>query len=130
MKHAWGGMLRAGEPYLRTQPHLAIFPGLMIMLAVLGSDAMGDALLDIGPAHVEPRPRRTIDLEIPAPYPDHARSVLQRDAKHFSETAKNGIALVNCVRETDGKAQRTWTTENRSQRARRWPDDKRQKTQS
>lgn len=43
----WGGMLRAGGPYLRLQPHLAIFPGLLIMLAVLGFNAMGDAIRDI-----------------------------------------------------------------------------------
>ncbi len=43
----WGGMLRAGGPYLRLHPHVAIFPGLLIMLAVLGFNAMGDAIRDI-----------------------------------------------------------------------------------
>lgn len=43
----WGGMLRAGGPYLRLHPHLAIFPGLLIMLAVLGFNAMGDAVRDV-----------------------------------------------------------------------------------
>jgi len=43
----WGGMLRAGSPYLRLYPHLAVFPGLLIMLAVLGFNAMGDAIRDI-----------------------------------------------------------------------------------
>jgi len=43
----WGGMLRAGGPYLRLYPHLAVFPGLLIMLAVLGFNAMGDAIRDI-----------------------------------------------------------------------------------
>ncbi|MBI4488147.1 MAG: ABC transporter permease [Deltaproteobacteria bacterium] len=43
----WGGMLRAGGPYLRTQPDLAFLPGLMIMFAVLGFNAMGDAIRDI-----------------------------------------------------------------------------------
>ena len=43
----WGGMVRAGGPYLRTQPHLAVYPGLLIMLAVLGFNAMGDAIRDI-----------------------------------------------------------------------------------
>src|SRR5262245_28583920 len=43
----WGGMLRAGGPYLRLHPHLAVFPGLLIMLAVLGFNAMGDAIRDI-----------------------------------------------------------------------------------
>jgi peptide/nickel transport system permease protein len=40
-------MLRAGGPYLRTQPDLAFLPGLMIMFAVLGFNAMGDAIRDI-----------------------------------------------------------------------------------
>ncbi|HEX9662741.1 MAG TPA: hypothetical protein VGB27_10690 [Candidatus Binatia bacterium] len=43
----WGGMLRAGGPYLRLYPHVAIYPGLLIMLAVLGFNAMGDAIRDI-----------------------------------------------------------------------------------
>jgi ABC-type dipeptide/oligopeptide/nickel transport system permease component len=43
----WGRMLRAGGPYLRLYPHLAVFPGLLIMLAVLGFNAMGDAIRDI-----------------------------------------------------------------------------------
>src|SRR4029434_730312 len=43
----WGGMLRAGGPYFRLHPHLAVLPGLLIMLAVLGFNAMGDAIRDI-----------------------------------------------------------------------------------
>ena len=43
----WRGMLRAGGPYLRLYPHLPIFHGLLIMLAVLGFNAMGDAIRDI-----------------------------------------------------------------------------------
>jgi peptide/nickel transport system permease protein len=43
----WGGMLRAGGPYLRLHPLLAVFPGLLIMLAVLGFNAMGDAIRDV-----------------------------------------------------------------------------------
>ena len=43
----WGGLLRAGGPYLRLYPHVAIYPGLLIMLAVLGFNAMGDAIRDI-----------------------------------------------------------------------------------
>jgi ABC-type dipeptide/oligopeptide/nickel transport system permease subunit len=39
--------MAAGGPYLRLFPHLAIFPGLLIMLAVLGFNAMGDAIRDI-----------------------------------------------------------------------------------
>jgi ABC-type dipeptide/oligopeptide/nickel transport system permease subunit len=43
----WGGMWRAGGPYLRLYPHLSIYPGVLIMLAVLGFNAMGDAIRDI-----------------------------------------------------------------------------------
>jgi peptide/nickel transport system permease protein len=37
-------MLRAG---LRLHPHMVIFPGVLIMLAVLGFNAIGDAIRDI-----------------------------------------------------------------------------------
>ena len=43
----WGGMRRPGSSYLRLHPHLARFSGLLIMLAVLGFNAMGDAIRDI-----------------------------------------------------------------------------------
>jgi len=42
----WGGMRRPGSSYLRLHPHLARFSGLLIMLAVLGFNAMGDATCD------------------------------------------------------------------------------------
>ena len=40
-------MLGAGGPYLRLYFHVAIYPGLLIMLAVLGFNAMGDAIRNI-----------------------------------------------------------------------------------
>ena len=43
----WGGMLPAGNPSLRLHAHLAVLPALLIMLAVLGFNAMGDAIRDI-----------------------------------------------------------------------------------
>lgn len=42
----WGGMLNDGTSFLRTAPHLAIFPGLAIMVTVLGFNFLGDALRD------------------------------------------------------------------------------------
>lgn len=42
----WGAMLSAGRNYLRDYPHLCIFPGLMIMLAVLSLNMLGDGLRD------------------------------------------------------------------------------------
>jgi len=42
----WGGMLNDGASFLRAAPHLAIFPGLAIMVTVLGFNFLGDALRD------------------------------------------------------------------------------------
>jgi peptide/nickel transport system permease protein len=44
---AWGLMLQGGaEEYASTAPWIAIFPGVAIMLAVLGINLFGDALRD------------------------------------------------------------------------------------
>jgi peptide/nickel transport system permease protein len=44
---AWGLMLQGGaEEYATTAPWIAVFPGLAIMLAVLGVNLFGDALRD------------------------------------------------------------------------------------
>ena len=40
----WGTMLTGTVRYLQTAPFLAIFPGLAIVLAVLGFNLIGDAL--------------------------------------------------------------------------------------
>jgi ABC-type dipeptide/oligopeptide/nickel transport system permease subunit len=42
----WGSMLAGGRPYLRSAPHLVLFPGLAISLVVLGLNVVGDALRD------------------------------------------------------------------------------------
>jgi peptide/nickel transport system permease protein len=42
----WGAMLSNGRAYLRLAPHLATFPGLAIMIVVLGFNLMGDGLRD------------------------------------------------------------------------------------
>ena len=42
----WGGMLNDGTSFLRAAPHLAIFPGLAIMVTVLGFNFLGDELRD------------------------------------------------------------------------------------
>ena len=42
----WGAMLAQGHVYIRTSPHLVIFPGLAISLCVLGLNLLGDALRD------------------------------------------------------------------------------------
>lgn len=42
----WGSMLNEARMYMRTAPHLIIVPGLVIMLAVLGLNFLGDGLRD------------------------------------------------------------------------------------
>ena len=43
---SWGVMLNEGRQYLEFATHLAIFPGLSIMVAVLGFNLLGDGLRD------------------------------------------------------------------------------------
>lgn len=42
----WGAMLSAGRNYIRKFPHMVIFPGITIMLAVLSLNMVGDGLRD------------------------------------------------------------------------------------
>lgn len=42
----WGSMLNDGTSFLRTAPHIAMFPGLAIMTTVLAFNFLGDALRD------------------------------------------------------------------------------------
>lgn len=51
---SWGAMLNEGRQNLELAPHLAVFPGLAIMLAVLGFNLLGDGLRDA----LDPRLRR------------------------------------------------------------------------
>jgi len=44
---SWGAMLNTGCSHLSTAPHLTLFPGLAIMLAVLGFNFLGDGLRDV-----------------------------------------------------------------------------------
>jgi peptide/nickel transport system permease protein len=41
---SWGGMISDGQLYYRSAPWLVIFPGLAIMLTVLGFNLLGDGL--------------------------------------------------------------------------------------
>lgn len=43
---SWGNMLSKGRPFMEVAPWVAIFPGLAIMLAVLGFNFLGDGLRD------------------------------------------------------------------------------------
>ncbi|MFA6956526.1 MAG: nickel transporter permease [Thermoanaerobaculia bacterium] len=51
---SWGAMLTAGRRYIGQADHLAIFPGLAIMLAVMGLNFLGDGLIDA----LDPKYRR------------------------------------------------------------------------
>lgn len=42
----WGAMLSSGREYLRVAPHLSTFPGIAIMLLVLGFNMLGDGIRD------------------------------------------------------------------------------------
>jgi len=43
---SWGAMLSEGRQFLLVAPHLTTFPGLAIMLTVLGLNLVGDGLRD------------------------------------------------------------------------------------
>lgn len=43
---SWGSMLKTGYPYLHMAPWLSIFPGVAILLVVMGLNFLGDGLRD------------------------------------------------------------------------------------
>lgn len=43
----WGNMLNEGRAFVRSTPHMTIFPGLAVMLSTLAFNLFGDALRDI-----------------------------------------------------------------------------------
>jgi peptide/nickel transport system permease protein len=52
----WGAMLSTGRSFLRSAPHICVFPGLAIMLVVIGFNVFGDSLRDM----MDPRLRGTL----------------------------------------------------------------------
>ena len=50
---SWGRMLFEAQTMMAIAPHMAIFPGLALMLTVFTFNLLGDALRDI----VDPRQR-------------------------------------------------------------------------
>ena len=42
----WGAMLSSGRSYLTSSPHVGTFPGIALMLVVLGFNLLGDGLRD------------------------------------------------------------------------------------
>ena len=51
---SWGRMLADSQTMVSFAPHMALFPGLAILLTVLGLNLMGDGLRDV----LDPRLRR------------------------------------------------------------------------
>lgn len=51
---SWGAMLAEGQTFLAFAPWVAVFPGLALMLAVLGINLLGDGLRDM----LDPRLKR------------------------------------------------------------------------
>ena len=43
---SWGAMLNEGRQFLLVAPHLTAFPGLAIMITILGLNLVGDGLRD------------------------------------------------------------------------------------
>lgn len=43
----WGSMLNEGRPYLQDAPWIATFPGLAILLTVIGFNLLGDGVRDV-----------------------------------------------------------------------------------
>jgi peptide/nickel transport system permease protein len=54
---SWGAMLTSGRRYLGIANHLAIYPGIAIMLAVMGLNFLGDGLIDA----LDPKYRKRIE---------------------------------------------------------------------
>jgi peptide/nickel transport system permease protein len=42
----WGAMINLGREWMRTDPHLIFFPGVALMIVVLGFNLFGDGLRD------------------------------------------------------------------------------------
>jgi len=43
---SWGAMLKAGQSFLRTSPHMAVIPGFLILIVALSMNFIGDGLRD------------------------------------------------------------------------------------
>jgi peptide/nickel transport system permease protein len=57
---SWGNMIADGQNYMTTDPWLVLFPGLAIMLAMLGFSMVGDGLRDA----LDPTLERTIQVKL------------------------------------------------------------------
>lgn len=57
---SWGGMLNEGRRALLTSPYLSIFPGIAIMLTIIGFNFLGDSLRDMLDPQSHPLRRVTL----------------------------------------------------------------------
>jgi peptide/nickel transport system permease protein len=67
---SWGAMVNEGRSFLLVAPHVALFPGLAIILTVFALHFLGDGLRDLLDVHaVEPLSsrRRALPLEVASP---------------------------------------------------------------
>jgi peptide/nickel transport system permease protein len=56
---SWGSMLRDGFPYIFSEPLLIIYPGILIALAILAFNLLGDSVNDaLGQGHRVPKRRK------------------------------------------------------------------------
>jgi peptide/nickel transport system permease protein len=55
----WGAMINEFKPFLRLHPHLIVYPGVMIMISVLGFNLIGDVLQDMINPRLRSRMRST-----------------------------------------------------------------------
>jgi len=63
---SWGSMLSEGRTFLLVAPHLALFPGLVIFVTVLGINFLGDGLRDwLDVTAGSPGNRSSTDLRAP-----------------------------------------------------------------
>jgi ABC-type dipeptide/oligopeptide/nickel transport system permease subunit len=67
----WGLMLARGREYLAVAPHVATFPGLAIVLVVLGFNLLGDALRDALDPALYAAAR---DVRVATPFAAHLRT--------------------------------------------------------
>jgi len=54
----WGAMLRSGVPYMTTAPHLTVIPGIMIVIAVLAFNFLGESVRE----NLDPREDRLLEV--------------------------------------------------------------------
>jgi hypothetical protein len=60
---SWGRMLFDAQTRMMVAPHLALFPGLAIVITVLGLNLLGDGLRDVLDPEAEARTMSLLEIE-------------------------------------------------------------------